>query len=85
MSKKERKQLVKEAVRHATQARRNHTMDQSSPVNHDLTIPISEGRVIHIPYPMTNEDLEVLVKTLALWKPQLIYEEERSAEETVSL
>lgn len=36
-----------------------------------LSIPLSGGRVATIPYPMTEEDLDLLVATLQLWKRSL--------------
>ena len=39
-------------------------------VNH-ITIPMSNG-VATVPYPMTEEDFEMLVQTLNLWKPRLV-------------
>ena len=47
----------------------------------ELTIPISDGRVVRVPYPLTNEDLEIVVKTLAVWKPQIVMHEPEIEEE----
>lgn len=38
----------------------------------ELRLPVTDERMAIIPYPMTEEDYDMLLKTLALWKARLI-------------
>lgn len=36
-----------------------------------LEIPVADGCVVTVPYPISEEDYELLIKTLELWKSRL--------------
>jgi hypothetical protein len=38
----------------------------------ELPIPLDEGRVARVPYPMSEDTFELLVETLKLWKKRLV-------------
>ena len=37
----------------------------------ELSVPISDGQVARIPFPLSEEDFNLLVDTLQLWKGKL--------------
>ncbi|MGA3164272.1 MAG: hypothetical protein ABSD77_08800 [Verrucomicrobiota bacterium] len=44
-----------------------------SPINaNELAVPIADGMVARVPYPMAEEDFALLIETLELWKKKLI-------------
>lgn len=43
-----------------------------------LSIPMSRYRIAQIPFPLTEEDFEMLWATLALWKKRMLQREEES-------
>lgn len=51
------------------------TLDQ------ELPILVGANRVAKIPFPMTNEDFELLLETLKIWKKKIVREEEVKEEE----
>lgn len=38
----------------------------------ELPVPIGDGLVARVPFPMTEEDFELLIGTLQLWKKKLV-------------
>ena len=46
----------------------------------ELPIPLDDGRVARIPYPMSEDTFELLVETLKLWKKRLVKQVEVSGE-----
>jgi hypothetical protein len=38
----------------------------------ELPVPIADGMVARVPFPMTEEDFELLIGTLQLWKKKLV-------------
>lgn len=40
-----------------------------------FTIPLEEGKVASIPYPMSEQTWDLLMQTLSLWKPRLVAEQ----------
>lgn len=39
----------------------------------ELPIPLGNGHVARVPFPMTEEDFNLFVGTLNLWKKKLVY------------
>ena len=49
-----------------------------SSITAELPIPIAEGRVARVPYPMAEEDFNLFLETLKLWKKKLVKAPETS-------
>lgn len=49
----------------------NSQFEITPPLQNILTIPLSSGRAM-VPFPMNQEDYDLLLATLALWKSNLI-------------
>jgi hypothetical protein len=52
-------------------------MDHST---YDLAIPLAAGVAARVPFPMSEEDFQLLMETLALWKKRLVNPEPTAAE-----
>jgi hypothetical protein len=46
--------------------------DQEIDMTQELPIPVGDGRVVTVPYPMSEDDFEILLDTLNLWKRKLV-------------
>lgn len=46
--------------------------DMPLPTTAELPVPIADGLVARVPYPMSEEDFELLIGTLRLWKKKLV-------------
>lgn len=54
-------------------------MSQSAVAANELPVPIGEGMVARVPFPMTEEDFDLFIGTLNLWKKKLIKKADKSA------
>ena len=49
------------------------TLTTAAPAQGDVfTIPLEEGKVASIPYPMSEQTWDLFMDTLKLWKPRLV-------------
>jgi len=46
-----------------------------------FTIPLEDGKMASIPYPMSEQTWDLFMQTLTLWKPRLVAAAERTSED----
>ena len=44
----------------------------SEPAQRELSVPLDNDSVVRVPYPMSEEDFDLLIETLHLWKRRLV-------------
>lgn len=49
-----------------------NTVTQTLIASNELPVPIGEGMVARVPFPMSEEDFELFIGTLNLWKKKLV-------------
>lgn len=55
--------------------RRRQRMNAAPPASKAgdiFTIPLEDGKVASIPYPMSDQTWDLFMQTLTLWKPRLV-------------
>ena len=55
-----------------TGAKDSNTQMFSAIKSNELPVPIADGMVARVPYPMSEEDFDLLIGTLQLWKKKLV-------------
>ncbi len=46
----------------------------AAPSDTELPVPLDDGRIAHIPFPMSDDTFQLLIETLQLWKRRLVQE-----------
>lgn len=58
--------------RASSQANEPHMGRSENPSHKELPVPLENGSVAWVPYPMSEEDFSLLMDTLMLWKKRLV-------------